>query len=71
MHVALATAAGGEDAFTRDRLSDLHTVGAGFSSLVFILKCDADFTTLLKECEQIWEALAHNPELPELLVCEI
>ena len=69
VNVALATAAGGEDAFTRDRLSDLRTVGAGFAPLIFNLELDADFSTLLRKCEPIWEALKHNPNLPELLVC--
>lgn len=71
VNVALATAAGGEDVFTRNRLSDLRTVGAGFASLIFDLELDADFNTLLRKCEPIWEALTHNPNLPELLVCVI
>lgn len=61
----------GEDAFTRDRLSDLHTLGAGFAPLIFNLELDADFNMLLGKCELIWEALKHSPNLPELLVCVI
>lgn len=66
--VALATAAGGEGALTRDRLSDLGTVGTGFASIIF-LKRGAGFKELVQQCSNVWEQLERNKRLPKLLVC--
>ncbi len=64
----MATAAGGEDALTRDRLSDLGTVGTVFASLIFLDR-DAGFEQLAKACGAVFGALEHNNEPPKLLVC--
>ena len=68
VNVALATAAGGEDALTRDKLSNLVKVGSGFGSLIYNLKQDASFETLSDSCRSVWEAMKHTPSLPRLLV---
>ena len=66
--IALATAAGGEDDFTRDRLSNLRTVGSRFASLIYQLPPDTGYKELKKRCESLWDALKHYPMLPEMLV---
>ncbi len=66
--IALATAAGGEDDFTRDRLSNLRTVGKGFSALIYKLPQDMGYKELEARCKSLWEALHQDPRLPKLLV---
>ena len=66
--IALATAAGGEDDFTRDRLSNLRTVGKGFATLIYKLPQDMGYKELEARCKSLWEALHQDPRLPALLV---
>ena len=68
MNVALATAAGGEDDLTHDKLSDLRTVGSGFGALIYKLPKNAGYADLTERCESLWEALQNNPNLPSKLV---
>ena len=66
--IALATAAGGEDDFTHDRLSKLRTVGSGFASLIYQLPPETGYKELVKRCESLWDALKDYPTLPKMLV---
>ncbi len=66
--VALATAAGGEGDLASDRLSHLRTVVSGFASLIYEVKESDDFHVLKERCRVLWDALAKNKGLPELLV---
>ena len=66
--VALSTAAGGEGDLANDQLSNLRTVGSGFGSLVYDLKCDAGFLVFKECCKSLWESLEHTHTLPKLLV---
>ena len=68
VNVALATAAGGEDDFAHDRLSDLRTVGSGFGSLIYKLPEKAGYDELSQRCTSLWESLKNNPKLSEKLV---
>ena len=68
VNVALATAAGGEDALARDKLSNLVKVGSGFGSLIYNLERDVSFMALADSCRSVWEAMKHTPSLPRLLV---
>ena len=66
--IALTTAAGGEGDFTRDRLSNLRTVGKGFAALIYKLPRDMGYKQLEARCKSLWEALDQDPRLPTLLV---
>ena len=66
--IALATAAGGEDDFTRDRLSNLRTVGSGFATLIYRLPKNTGYKELERRCKSLWEALKQNSRLPKLMV---
>ena len=69
MNVALATAAGGEDAVAQDWLSYLRTVGSGFSSLIYDLENTSGFEELKTSCKPLWEALEKSEnDLPDRLV---
>ena len=68
VNVALATAAGGEDDFAHDKLSDLRTVGSGFGALIYKLPKDAGYRDLAKRCESLWEALQNYHDLSNKLV---
>ena len=68
VNVALATAAGGEDDLSHDKLSYLRTVGSGFASLIYNFPKDAGFIELKEACTYVWEALTKNENLPNLLV---
>ena len=69
VNVALATAAGGEDAMAQDRLSHLRTVGSGFGSLIYDLKKTSGFKELIAGCKSLWVALDKSEKkLPKLLV---
>ena len=70
VNVALATAAGGEDALTHDKLSNLRTVGSHFGALIYNLKETADFRTLAKECKLVWQSMECISSLPRLLVSD-
>ena len=71
VNVSLATAAGGEDDYAHDQLSQLQTVGTGFRSLIYDLPQNADCVQLTRSCKPVWIALNDNPSLPELLVRNI
>ena len=68
VNVALATAAGGEDDLTHDKLSDLRTVGSVFGTLIYNLPENTGYEDLAKRWESLWEALQNNPDLPDKLV---
>ena len=68
VNVALATAAGGEDDYANDRLSNLRTVGSGFGSLIYNVDEDMGFDELSQRCTSVWTALGNNRNLPEMLV---
>ena len=68
VNVALATAAGGEDDYANDRLSNLRTVGSGFGSLIYNVDKDIGFDELSQRCTSVWTALGNNRNLPEMLV---
>ena len=70
VNVALATAAGGEDALTHDKLSNLRTVGSHFGALIYNLKEKADFRTLADGCKLVWQAMERTSSLPKLLVSD-
>ena len=69
VNISLATAAGGEDDFTRDKLSNLRTVGSGFGALIYRLPSTAGYTTLVERCSSLWDTLKSAPRLPDLMVC--
>ncbi len=66
--IAITTAAGGEDVYTRDRLSNLRTVGIGFATLIYKLPQDCGYRELVKRCNSLWEALSRDKKLPKLMV---
>ena len=66
--MALNNAATGEDTLTNAKLSSLRTVGSGFGFLIYELRSDADFDTLVKGCRFVWEAMQRTPNLPQYLV---
>ena len=68
MNVALATAAGGEDDLTHDKLSHLRTVGSGFGPLIYNFPENACYADLTERWDSLWEALRNNQGLPGKLV---
>lgn len=68
VNVSLATAAGGEDDLTRDKLSNLLTVGRGFGPLIYRLPSNASYQTLQEYCQPLWDTLKDAPKLFDLLV---
>ena len=68
VNISLATAAGGEDDFTRDKLSNLRTVGSGFGALIYRLPPTAGYKTLVERCRSLWDILKSTPQLPKLMV---
>ena len=70
MTVALATAAGGEDALTQDKLSGLRTIGTSFESLIYTLPATAGYKELLSSCQTLVKTIRKNRYLPTLLVCQ-
>ena len=71
VNLALATAAGGEDDLTRDKLSNLRTVGSGFGPLIYKLPKTAGYDVLQEHCKSLWDTLKHAPRLPKIMVsCE-
>ena len=68
VNVALATAAGGEDDLTHDRLSYLRTVGSVFGPLIYKLPKNAGYADLAKRCGSLWETLQNSQDLPKKLV---
>ena len=68
VNISLATAAGGEDALTRDRLSKLRTVGSGFGALIYDLPSDVSYWKLMSRCKTLWETLNSTPNLSQMMV---
>ena len=68
--VANSTATGEGD-FNVERLSMLHSIATGYSSLIFDMKPNMGFADLCKKCNNLWKALEENPELPQYLVKNI
>lgn len=58
-----------EDDLTHKLLSDLHTVGTGFASLIYNLPATSSFTELFDKCKRVWKALHQNSNLQTVLVC--
>ena len=69
--IALYTAAGGEGDLNTDRLSNLRKVGSAFSKFIFELPEDAGYQVLLEHCEDLWETLEQNRDLPNIMVLSI
>ena len=68
VHLALTTAAGGEDELVHDRFHNLQTVGSGFASLIYKVEETDGYLELMQKCESLWTALETNPKLPTLFV---
>ena len=68
VNIALATAAGGEDDLTRDKLSNLRTIGSGFGPLIYELPKTAGYHVLQEHCQSLWDTLKHAPQLPKIMV---
>ena len=68
VNISLATAAGGKDAYTHDKLFNLRTVGSGFGALIYRLPSDAGYQTLVDRCKTLWETLQSTPNLPDMMV---
>ena len=66
--VEVATSTAGEGDFYLERLSLLHSVATGYSSLIFDLKPNMGFAELHNKCNSLWRALEENPNLPKYLV---
>lgn len=69
VNLALARGSGGEDDLANDRLSNLRTVGSGFSPLIYIkLEEDTGCEELCMRCSSVWTECNNNPNLPNILV---
>ena len=66
--VEVATSTTGEGDFYLERLSLLHSVATGFSSLIFDIKSTMGFAELINKCGNLWHALKEYPKLPQFLV---
>ena len=66
--IALATASAGEDDYTRDRLSNLRTVGSGFAKLIYSLPKSTGCIELVRCCTSLWDTLKRDAALPTKLV---
>ena len=66
--VEVATSTTGEGDYHLERLSLLHSVATGYSSLIFDMKPNMGFAELNNKCNSLWKALEENPELPHCLV---
>jgi len=69
--VEVATSTTGEGDFHLGRLSMLHTVATGYSSLIFDVEPTTSFKELCKKCSSLWRALEEYPALPEDLVLRL
>lgn len=58
----------GEGDYHLERLSLLHSVATGYSSLIFDMKPNMGFAELYRNCNTLWSVLEENPELPKFLV---
>ena len=66
--VEVANSTTGEGDFNLERLSMLHSVATGYSSLIFGMKSYMGFAEFYKKCINLWRALEENPKLPQYLV---
>ena len=66
--VEVATSTTGEGDYHLERLSLLHSMATGYSSLIFDMKPNMGFAELINKCNSLWKALEENPELPQYLV---
>ena len=66
--VEVATSTTGEGDYHLERLSMLHSVATGYSSLIFDMKPNIGFAELNNKCISLWKALEETPELPQCLV---
>ena len=66
--VEVATSTTGEGDYHLGRLSLLHSVATGYSSLIFDVDHNIGFIELCNRCQSLWKALEENPQLPEYLV---
>ena len=66
--VEVATSTTGEGDYHLDKLSLLHSVATGYSSLIFDVDHNIGFIELCNKCQGLWKALEENPRLPEYLV---
>ena len=66
--VEVATGTTGEGDYHLDKLSLLHSVATGYSSLIFDVDHKIGFIDLCNKCHSLWKALEENPQLPEYLV---
>jgi len=66
--VEVATSTTGEGDYHLERLSMLHTVATGYSSLIFDVEPTTGFVELSSKCNSLWRTLEENPELPAYLV---
>ena len=64
----VATSTTGEGDFYLERLSLLHSVATGYSSLIFGITPTMGFAELNNKCNSLWKALEENPGLPQYLV---
>ena len=69
--VEVATSTTGEGDYYLERLSLLHSVATGYSSLIFDVDSNIGFIELYNKCESLWKALKENPRLPEYLVISV
>ena len=61
----------GEGDYHLERLSLLHSVATGYSSLIFDMKPTMGFAELYSKCNTLWNILEENPELPKFLVMKV
>jgi len=67
--VEVATSTTGEGDYHLERLSLLHSVATGYSSLIFDVDYSIGFIELYNnKCNSLWKTLEENPELPDQLV---
>ena len=66
--VEVATSTTGEGDYYLERLSLLHSVATGYSSLIFDVDHNIGFIELCNKCQGLWKELEENPQLPEYLV---
>lgn len=66
--IALATASGGEDDYTRDALSNLRTVCRGFSNLIYHIPTHTGYKELQTYLRSLLDSLKYDPTLPDKLV---
>ncbi|XP_073713018.1 E3 ubiquitin-protein ligase rnf213-alpha-like [Misgurnus anguillicaudatus] len=65
--VDLASISAGENDLDVDRVACFHDAVLGYSSMLYDLKPDADFTHFQKMLEKLWNALDNDPNLPKKL----